>query len=88
LFPFDVALGRRSGIRRLQLLPMPFECPHTRDGRRDPRATARLAGAAEAELRDHHSTVARWNRAQQWRRRMGRRLGTADEFFALVGCGS
>lgn len=83
MYPYDVQLGRRGGIRRLKLLDV-SECEHTWA---EPEAGHRVAIAAarhRAELVQYVHDVAQFNRLQEHRRRLGKKQLRADDFFAHI----
>ncbi len=85
LFPFDPELAADGGLVRLRLLPL-AGCES------DSRTTLAARELAQAharrlrELEEYQSLVSHWNRRAKHRRRLGRRVGSADEFLAFLGC--
>lgn len=84
LFPFDVTLGRRSGVRRLRLLGQQ-RCEAEWAEALPPQ---RLASEKRAELRElaaYLRVVSQFNRLQKQRQRLGKRLLDAKVFFERLG---
>lgn len=69
-----------AGRRRLTLLEN-AECPGEFDVAPDPALHRARLAARRAELIEHVSFVAEWNRHQRWRRRAGHRLRPAPAFL-------
>ncbi len=83
-YPLSATLGARSGIRRLTLVPRGVDCRYELDAEM-PLAEIRDAELAEQrELAQYQALVARFNRAQKHRTRLGRRAADARELFAFL----
>jgi Fe-S-cluster containining protein len=72
-FPISASFGRRGGIRRLRLLPL-GDCPWRNGPRADARALLRLHAQERQELSSYAELVQHFNRKQNHRRRLSRRL--------------
>jgi Fe-S-cluster containining protein len=70
LYPFDVTLGRKHGIRRLKLLS-PNLCVGDTRGFTDPQKLSQEYRVHRAELVAHVESVQAFNRQQAHRRRWG-----------------
>lgn len=81
LFPWDVSLGRRGGVRRLTLLPGSEICEGARDGRTRPELLAEHKRWERAELAAYVRRVTAWNRLQARRKRLGKPLLGAARFL-------
>lgn len=84
LYPFDPSFGRRGGLRRLRLLGG-TECEFEQDGHNDPHALREADARRWAEHRLYLEQISAWNRLQQHRARLGRRLHGAERFFVFLG---
>lgn len=84
LFPWDVSLGRRGGVRRLALLPGAQVCESTQDGNTRPEHLADQKRWERAELAAYVRRVAAWNRLQARRKRLGKPLLDAARFLASL----
>jgi Fe-S-cluster containining protein len=73
LYPFHVELGKRRGIRRLQLLDM-TGCQPEWDNSVKERNVAAQSETLKQELRDHWQQVAEFNRAQRRRKLLSKAL--------------
>jgi Fe-S-cluster containining protein len=80
LYPFDVSLGRKHGIRRLKLLE-PALCSGDTAGWTNPARLARQQRTHHDELEEHVAAVQRFNRKQRHRHRMGLPLLSAEHFL-------
>lgn len=80
LYPFDVKLGRRQGLRRLKLLK-PDLCSGDTHGRTNPAMLSQQQRAHQAELRAHVQAVQAFNRKQVRRQRLGLPLLPAARLF-------
>lgn len=88
LYPWDVTLGRRGGVRRLELLQDYPPCLGTLEGPRvPPQHIAEQKRLERFELTQYVKTVGVWNRAQWRRRRLGKPLLPGTSFLSqlLVG---
>lgn len=81
LFPWDVNLGRRGGVRRLALLPGAQVCESTMDGNLRPEHLAEHKRWERAELTAYVRRVTAWNRLQARRKRLGKPLLGAARFL-------
>src|SRR5690606_3848774 len=84
LYPWDVTLGRRGGVKRLSMLHEYAPCEATSDGRVLPVVLAELKRWERAELANYVQVVSDWNRAQTRRKRLGKRLQGASEFVGQL----
>lgn len=84
LYPWDVTLGRRGGVRRLQLLHEYPPCEATFDGYVAPQRLAEQKRWERSEIADYVRLVTAWNRAQERRRRLRKPLLTAHEYVARL----
>lgn len=80
LYPWDITLGRRGGVKRLALLHEYAPCEATFDGGVAPVVLAELKRWERAELAAYARLVSDWNRGQMRRKRLGKRLLGGDEF--------
>ncbi len=81
LYPWDVDLGRRGGVRRLRLLHEYSACEATYDGFVQPQQLAEQKRIERRELAAYVRLVALWNRRQQRRMRLGKALLSAEHFL-------
>lgn len=82
-YPLTASFGRKGGLARLRVL-RGLDCPYELGESGDLGAVRRDHAALARELREHHALVGAWNRLQERRRRLGKRLGTARELFEWV----
>jgi Fe-S-cluster containining protein len=80
LYPFHVELGKRGGIRRLQLLDM-TGCNPEWDSQAKQRQVSEQAEAMRRELESHWLTVADFNRAQRRRKQLSKPLLTSQDWW-------
>lgn len=85
MYPFDVSLGRKHGVRRLKLLA-PDLCFGDTRGRTNPTSLANQHLAHEGELRAHVADVQAFNRRQLRRQRLGLPLLPAAHFIGSAAC--
>lgn len=83
LYPFDVALGKRGGIRRLQLLDT-TDCPHEWGVTAPERSVAELHTMHRNELTRFAGLVSEFNQRQRHRARLKKRLLTAGDFLSFA----
>jgi Fe-S-cluster containining protein len=83
-YPFHAVLGRRNGIRRLQLLDT-SACRHTWGTPTAQRDVANVALAQRRELEAYTRYVQAFNRVQQSLARLGKRLLGVDAFYSRLG---
>ncbi len=81
LYPWDVDLGRRGGVRRLRLLHQYTPCEATYDGVIRPQQLAEQKRLERRELAVYVQRVAVWNRRQRRRMRLGKALLAAEQFL-------
>ncbi len=84
MYPFDVRLGRRGGIRRLRMLDLQ-DCEHSWG---EPAQRARVGSWAarhRRELLEYVTCVGGFNRLQQHRRRLGKSLLGVTQFYRHLG---
>lgn len=79
-YPLHATFGDRGGLRRLRLL-RDLDCPYDLNGVASLTDVRRDHARLRRELADHHAAVQGWNRAQEHRRRLGKRLSPASELF-------
>lgn len=84
LYPWDVTLGRRGGVRRLQLLAEHAPCEATFDGRVSAQALAELKRWERSEITAYVRLVSAWNRVQARRKRLGKPLHGGEEYVARL----
>jgi len=84
LFPFNPSFGRRGGLRRLRLLGG-ANCDGAQDGENHPHALREADRVRWAEHQSFLEQIARWNRLQRHRARIGHRLHSAAEFLVFLG---
>lgn len=84
LYPWDVGLGRRGGVRRLRLLHEFAPCEATYDGVVLPQQLAEQKRLERRELTSYVQRVQEWNRRQQRRRRLGKVLLAGEHFLAAL----
>jgi len=87
MYPYDVQLGRRGGIRRLKLLDV-SRCEHTWTEPEPRHLVAFAAARHQAELRAYVVEVTRHNRRQEHRRRLGKPQLSRHDFFVQLGVAS
>jgi Fe-S-cluster containining protein len=80
VYPFDVTFGKRAGIRSLRLLDM-AGCEAAWDGANNPRSLVRDRQQEQRELAEYTAHVARFNRVQSHRQRLGKPLLTRQAFL-------
>jgi Fe-S-cluster containining protein len=91
-YPFHAVLGKRNGIRRLELLDT-TECRHTWGTPATQREVANTAAWQRRELQDYARRVQAFNRVQGRLARLGKRLLDVQAFYerlldARTGVGS
>jgi len=79
-YPLHATLGARGGVRRLRVL-RGIECPYDLAGPPALANVRRDQAELQRELVQHHQSVLAWNRGQEHRRRLGKRLAPAAELF-------
>jgi Fe-S-cluster containining protein len=84
LYPWDIDLGRRGGVKRLQLLHDHPPCEATFDGYVAPQWLAEQKRWERAEVTEYVRVVTAWNRAAERRRRLGKPLHGADVYLARL----
>lgn len=84
LYPWDVQLGRRGGVRRLKLIHQFEPCEATFDGSVRPAHLAEQKRLERRELAAYVAKVTEWNRVQRRRQRLGKPLLTAVAFLAQI----
>lgn len=84
LYPWDVTLGRRGGVKRLQLLYEYTPCEATSDGRVAPQVLAEQKRWERSEITAYVRLVSAWNRVQSRRARLGKPLYGGDEYVARL----
>lgn len=78
-FPFDFEPAS-DGRRRLTLLPL-SGCDYAKDGQNDAAELAEEDAERWRELRDYQAWVAVWNRRAWHRKRLHKRVASANEFL-------
>lgn len=84
LYPWDVQLGRRGGVRRLKLIHQFEPCEATFDASVRPAHLAEQKWLERRELAAYVAKVMEWNRVQRRRQRLGKPLLTAEAFLAQI----
>lgn len=84
LYPWDISLGRRGGVRRLVLLHEYSACEATLNGHVRPQQLAEQKRWERAEIADYVRVVSDWNRLQGRRQRLRKPLLSATDFLARV----
>ncbi len=79
-YPLHATFGERGGLKRLRVL-RELDCPYELDGTDTLAAVRRDHAMLRSELGEHHAALREWNRAQERRRRLGKRLAPASELF-------
>ena len=82
LYPWDVSLGRRGGVRRLRLLQELAPCEATFDGRTRPQYLAEQKRWERRELEEYVRQVSDFNRTQRRRKMLGKPLLSGKDFLA------
>ncbi len=80
MYPFDVRLGRRGGIRRLELLDLQ-DCEYTWEVPQKRERVAAWARRHRRELAAYVAVVGEFNRLQAHRRRLNKRLLDQSHFY-------
>lgn len=81
-YPLHATFSERGGLKRLRVLR--GDCPYDLQGTATLSSVRRDHERLRRELREHHQAVAAWNRGQEHRRRLGKRLAAERELFASV----
>jgi Fe-S-cluster containining protein len=84
LYPWDVRLGRRGGVRRLQLLHAYPACEATYDGGTRPQYLAEQKRLERTELEEYVRRVSDFNRTQRRRKRLGKPLLSGSDFLTYL----
>jgi len=86
-YPLHASFGERGGVKRLRVL-RGIDCRYELAGPPELAAIRREHLALRRELAAHHEAVASFNRSQTLRRRLGKRLATAEGFFSSCAVGA
>ncbi|HEY1532553.1 MAG TPA: YkgJ family cysteine cluster protein [Polyangiaceae bacterium] len=88
IFPFDPSFhdtGKDAGkLRRLKLIDA-TDCKYELDGENDLGKIQALHGKHQSATKSYQDKVATWNARQAERKRSGRKLQTAADFFEYLG---
>lgn len=84
LYPWDITLGRRGGVKRLRLLVEYEPCEATYDGNVSPRVLAEQKRWERSEIAAYVRLVGAWNRLQARRERLGKPLLDAEAYLAKL----
>lgn len=79
-YPFHAQLGKRKGIRRLQLLDL-SNCEHTWNGSVAAREVSQVAQTQRAELVRYADLVQDFNRVQRHLQRLGKPVQSRERFY-------
>jgi Fe-S-cluster containining protein len=84
IFPFDPTFSDDGKLRRLKLIPA-TDCKYELDGENDAEKIRVLHGKHLAATSAYQAKVATWNSRQAERRRRGKTIQTAADFFEFLG---